>query len=258
MATKKVTESPELVVNKLDVEQVTLHLLGTTPFIFNRVSEKSKHELLMPRSTGKLTTSEKASKLKHDVRTEFLSSMYMHRDDNSPTRLRFPSTAPKKAMSTAALDLPGLKKAQIGRLVWIQGTSIDIYGVPQLFMSVVRSADIAKTPDIRTRAILPQWACQITISCVRPILSAIAMANLLAASGLICGLGDWRQEKGSGNHGQFQIVEQDDPQYLAIIQNQGRVAQDIAIKSPATFDDETDEMITWYDTEIKRRNIKVA
>lgn len=255
---KAATESPELVVNRLDVEQVDLYLLGSTPFIFNRVSEKSKHELLMPRSTGKLTASEKASKLKHDVRTEFLSSMYMHRDDTFPTRLRFPSTAPKKAMTTAALDLPGVKKAQIGRLVWISGTSINIFGVPQLFMSIVRSADINKTPDVRTRAILPEWACTIQISCVRPILSAVAMANLLAAAGLLCGLGDWRQEKGSGNHGQFELVEKDDPRFLAIVANQGRKAQDIAIKNPATYDDETDEMLTWYDTELARRNIKLA
>lgn len=260
MATKKkeATESAELVINKLNVESVEMYVLGTEPFIFNRLAEKAQHELLLPRSTGKLTASEKAARLKHDVRAEFNGSMYVYRDDTHATRLYFPSSGPKKAMSTAALDLPGVKKAQIGRLVWIKGSTIDMYGVPQLLMSVVRSADINKTPDIRTRAILPQWACKVSISCVRPILSAVGMANLLAAAGLICGLGDWRQEKGSGNFGQFEIVEKDDPRFLTIVANQGREAQDIAIKNPATFSDDTDALLQWYDTELARRNIKIA
>lgn len=258
MATKKATESSELIINRIDVQKIDLFLLGTTPLVYNRVSEKARHELLMPRSTGKLSTSEKAAKLKHVPLDEFRNSMYVHLDDAQPTRLRFPSAGPKKAMCTAALDLPGLKKAQIGRLVWITGTSIDIYGTPQVLMSIVRSADIGRTPDVRTRAILPEWACKLTVNVVAPILKAQQMANLLAAAGLLCGLGDWRQEKGSGNYGQFSIVEPNDADYVRITSTQGRDAQDEAIANPAAYDDETLEMLGWFETELKRRQIKLA
>lgn len=258
MAAKKKEEASELIVNKLDVQRADLYLLGSTPLIYNRVSEKSKHELLMPRSTGKLTAAEKASKLKHNPMEEFRGSMYVHLDDTHPTRLRFPSTAPKRSMGTAALDLPGLKKAQIGRLVWVDGPSLDIYGTPQVLMSIVRSADIARTPDVRTRAILPEWACKITVNVVAPNLKAQQMANLLAAAGLLCGLGDWRQEKGSGNFGQFSLVDPTDPNYVRITTTQGREAQDAAINNPAAFDDETLEMLSWFDAEVKRRQMKLA
>lgn len=258
MATKKKEDVSELVVNQLQVESIKLHLLGRTPFIFNRVSQKAKRELLMPRSTGKKTASEKAAALKHNPHEEFPASMYTYRDDDHPTRLYFPGNAPKKAMGTAALDMPGLKKAQIGRLVWLPASTIDIYGVPQLHMGVVRCQDINRTPDIRTRAILPQWACELVVVCVRPILSARAIANLLAASGLLCGLGDWRQEKGSGSYGQFELVQEDDPRYLSIVQSQGRVAQDAAIKNPAMWDDETEELLSWFDAELNRRQLKSA
>lgn len=258
MPPKKKEENPELVINKIDVQTCDLYILGSTPLIYNRVSEKAKHELLMPRATGKLNAAEKASRLKHVPLQEFRDSMYTYIDDARPTRLRFPSAAPKKSMSTAALDLPGLKRAQIGRLVWVNGTSIDIYGIPQVLMSVVRSADIGRTPDIRSRAILPEWACRISVSVVSPILKAQQIANLLAAAGLLCGLGDWRQERGSGNFGQFSVTTPDDPNYLRIVSTQGREAQDAAIANPAPFDDETQEMLGWFESELARRQLKAV
>ncbi len=53
-------------------------------------------------------------------------------------------------------------------------------------MSVVRSADIGKTPDIRTRAILPAWAARITVTYVTPKLTANAVltSSLMRASRL--------------------------------------------------------------------------
>ena len=94
----------------------------------------------------------------------------------------------------AALDLPGARKAQIGRLVQVkEGTYRDlipIYGEPQLLMSVTRSADMNRTPDIRSRCIIPNWAAQITISFVLPTLRETAVVNLLAAAGITAGVGD--------------------------------------------------------------------
>jgi hypothetical protein len=136
----------------------------------------------------------------------------------------FKAASFKKAMSNAALDIPGLRKTQIGRLVWVSGDKVPVYGTPQLFMTLVRMADIARTPDIRTRAILPQWCCQIHITYVMPQINATNLGNLLSAAGLLSGIGDGRQEKGSLNFGQFRIASHNDPEYLAI-SKQGRVQQ---------------------------------
>ncbi|MGH8626433.1 MAG: hypothetical protein ACREYC_14585, partial [Gammaproteobacteria bacterium] len=138
------------------------------------------------------------------------------------------------------------------------GDYVAIYGIPKLLMSVVRMADMSRTPDVRTRAILPEWACRVVISFVQPILKRNAVVNLLAAAGLIQGVGDWRPEKGNGSYGQFQIVPPDDAVYRAIIRQGGREAQLKALADPENYDAETERLRAWYDTEVARREMKAV
>lgn len=256
MAVRKNTATTDEVSEILKVEQANFvcYLLGTSPIILNRMSEKAKHELLLPK--GRKNAVEKATTLKHKPVEEYRASAYKLSDPNAPTYLAHLSTAFKGALRTAALDMPGAKKSQIGRLTYIAGDYVGIYGVPKLLMSVTRSADINKTPDIRTRAIVPKWACKVVVTYVQPLIRAQAVANLLAAAGLTIGVGDWRPEKGAGSYGQFRIVDQNDPEYLAIVKEGGRQAQIDAIETPVCYDDETAELLAWYDDEVGRRQLK--
>ena len=88
---------------------------------------------------------------------------------------------------------------------------------------------MARTPDIRTRAVMTEWACVISVSYVKPKLNQTSVVNLIAAGGITCGIGDWRQEKGSGSHGQFRIVGPNDKDFLRILKNGGRAAQQQAL-----------------------------
>lgn len=241
----------EIQIMRLDLGRVQFHLLGTSPMIYHAMSEKAKHELLLP--SGRKTAAHKASSLKHNPMAEFLGSFYQHRGDDHPTRLKFPAVAFKKAIAKTALDIPGVAKTEIERLTYAQWADVNIYGVPQLHMCVVRMADMNKTPDIRTRGIIERWATSVTINYVKPKLNHTAITNLLAASGMICGIGDGRQEKGAFSFGQFEIVSEDDPRYLDVIKNGGREAQDAAIANPKMYDLETEELLSWYTNELKRR-----
>lgn len=257
MAVRKNTASNADQVS--DILQVTQGqfeccIVGTSPLILNRMSEKAKHELLMP--AGRKNAVQKATQLKHKPVDEYRASAYRISDESAPTYLAHLSTAFKGSLRTAALDMPGAKKAQIGRLTYIAGDYVGIYGVPKLFMSVVRSADMNKTPDIRTRAILPRWACMVVVTYVQPLIKAQAVANLLAAAGITIGIGDWRSEKGSGNYGQFRIADQSDPEFIEIVKSGGRAAQIAAIETPEAYDDETAELLSWFDEELSRRQIK--
>jgi hypothetical protein len=164
----------------------------------------------------------------------------------------------KKAMGTAALDTPGAKKAQIGRLVYVEGELVGVYGIPKIFMSVTRSADMNRTPDVRTRAICPEWACKIPVRFTRPILRAQSVTNLLATAGVQCGVGDWRQERGSGSYGLFEIVDADNPEFTRIMKTQGRKAQLAAMDKFESHDTQTAELLEWFGVEMKRRGFKVA
>jgi hypothetical protein len=241
-------QEADIDIVKINQGTLTCRVVGMTPLIFNAQSRKVKCGLLLPH---KKTAAEKASTLKHDPPQEFRSSVY--RRDSGPTVLCFPASAFKNGMASSAIDLGGAKKAQLMRLTWVTGENVAIYGTPRLKMDVVRSADMNRTPDIRTRAILPEWCCEITITYVKPMVNETVVANLLAAAGLIRGIGDFRQEKGAGNYGQFELVGGDDLRYARIVKAGGRVAQLAALEDPVCYDQESEEILAWWRSEVKRR-----
>lgn len=254
MATAK--KSVELEVLKITEGQVNFLILGKTPLILNRMSEKAMHELLMP--SGRKTAADRQSNLKHSPMDEFRASPYLDLDEDGPTYLQHLASAFKGAIKSAALDMPGSSKAQIGRLTWVNGEKVSIYGIPQIFMSVTRSADVAKTPDIRTRAIVPEWAARVSVSFVSPNLREQSVANLFASAGITQGVGDWRPGKGSGTYGQFELVGEDDERFRHIVAHGGRAAQIAAMDNPLPYDHETEEMLEWFHVTANKRGFKVA
>jgi hypothetical protein len=238
-----------ITIHKIKRKTQTFNVVGLRPLICNRMSEKAKGQLLWP--SGRMTAADKQSNVKHDPLTEFRASPYTFPSEEAPTLLALMSSAFKGAMMTAALEMPGAKKAQIGRLVYVEGDYSAIYGVPKLLMSVTRSADINRTPDIRTRAIVPLWAARVEITWVEPTLTAETIANLLDAGGTVSGVGDWRPEKGKGNYGQFQVVSDDDAEFREIVAEGGRVAQVAAMAAAEPYDAETAEMLDFWHARAK-------
>lgn len=255
MRSKAPEQGVEIEVLELGRGEVNVFVVGTTPLICNRVSEKAQRELLFPK--GKKTAADKAQSLKHEPLSEFLASPYIIPDKSAPTLIAGLATWFKKGMMTAALDLPGTKKAQIGRLVQVLGERVPLYGVPKLLMSITRGADIARTPDVRTRAIIPEWAVPLTIQFASPQLREKSVLNLLAAAGVFAGAGDYRREKGAGNYGGYRLATAEDPE-LQKIMAQGRKQQVLAMNNPLCYDDETEKLLTWYTAELGARGFTPA
>lgn len=263
---KKAEPSAEITILELQEESIRFYLYGNSPMIFNRLSEKAKRELLLP--SPKKNQMERASSLKHDPLQEFRDSAHKLKDDSAPTLLAMPAICFKGALRNAALDIPGAFKSSIGRLTRVTGVEtipgvpgsefIPIYGVPQIVSSIVRMADKDRTPDVRTRAIIPRWACELEVTFMRPQLRGQGVANLVAASGVIVGVGDWRQEKGSGSYGLFKIVDEGDADWKQVVASGGRAAQVAAMESPEAYNEDTEELLAWYDVELRRRGIKIA
>lgn len=260
MATKNTpaagSATSEIQILEINTGRLEVCIKGTSPLILNRMSQKVWFELLAPK--GRKTASEKASSMKHDPIQEFRNSPYIINDPKAQALLGVMASGFKKAMGTAALRTPGVKKTEIGQLVYVPGEFVEVFGLPKVFMSITRSADMNKTPDVRTRAILPEWACRLTVTFVKPALRETSIANLLAAAGIISGIGDWRQEKGSGSFGSFVLCSPDDADFKRIVSTMGRDAQQNALDEPQAYNDETSEMLAWFDVEMKRRGFKVA
>jgi hypothetical protein len=245
-----VQEETAVSVSEIKMGEISFCVLGTTPIVLNRLSEKAKQLLLLPKRKTNRAGLEQT--LKHDPLQEYRDSVYQNRSPGAPTRILLHGGAFKRALADVALDIPGAAKATIGRLTGIKETMVNLYGEPELMMAVVRQAGIVKSPDIRTRAVIRNWACKITVSYVSSVISREDVTNLLAASGVIIGVGDWRPQKGAGSFGQFRLCDPADEQWNAIVQTGTTEAQDEALANPSFYDSDTEDLVLWYLDEVKR------
>jgi hypothetical protein len=251
MAKARVQET--VTIQPLKMGVIRLRIIGIQPLIQNRMAEKVKQTLLV--GGGKKTAAEKRE-IKHHPLDEFRSSIEMlpgAQADKTAVGLRV--VAVKAAMCDAAIETAGATKAGTQRLLFMPGDLVSLYGTPQLRMDVVRSADINKTPDIRTRAYFPKWGAEIEIRFVTPSLSATDVMTLLANAGILIGIGDFRQQKGKGSFGAFRIISdtEDDAEWNDLIANHGKAAQLAAIQSPEYANPDTVDLMEFWDQENRRR-----
>ena len=229
MAIKKNAEKElGLSINPLQQTEVSFKIIGTAPLIYNSMSLKAQKTLLM--GAAKKTAAEKKD-IKHNPEEEFVDSCYINGDGNS--YLSFPSTGIKRGMATAALETAGVTKASINRGIYVVGEHINVWGKPYMNMSVVRSSDINRTPDIRTRAKLPKWCTEVTVRYINPTFSQMDITALLVNAGTLCGLGDWRIEKG-GPMGGYKIVQtkEDKKAFDRLVKEEGVTCQKLALENP--------------------------
>lgn len=247
-----------IIVTEVTEGSVDAVIVGRSPLLLHRMAEKAKRELLLP--AGRKTAADKAANLKHNPLEEYRASAIQL--NSGPTLLGFRSAGVKQAIASAALDMPGsVSKAKIGRLAWVPGDYLPIYGQQQLFMTTVRMADMNRTPDIRTLAIVPKWAIPVTLNFAQPLLNPTIIVNLLIAAGLYIGIGDGRNEKGKLAYGQFQVMtvaQAKTDKDVQLIFSQARNAQTKAMKDPEPYDEETRELFAWFETEIQTRGKKLV
>lgn len=253
-----VKEKRDEVIEILRLQKATfkLYLIGTTALWMNRLSKKAREQLLLP--SRRLNQAAREATDKHNPPEEFRDSIYRCRDPKAPTLVHMPNGAFKGALASCALRLPGATKAEIGQLVSVVDPTVFVWGIPYLAMSPVRNSDPKHTPDIRTRAVFPEWACMITVSHVNNLITGQNVANLAGGAGMIVGVGDGRVEKGKFDYGQWEIVSPDDKRWKAIVAKQGRRAQEYAMANPVAYDLDTEELLAFYHTKIKEREREPA
>ena len=171
-ATKKTNDAISIPVIKQG--QITIRLIGQTPMYFNSMSAKAKRDLLV--GAGRKTAAEK-KEFKHNPEQEFADSM--HTQPKGDTLLCFPAAGVKGAMATAALETAGVNKTSVNRNIFLPQANINIWGKPYLKIDGVRSADMNRTPDMRTRAYLPNWCAEVNIHFSTPTFCARAISSLV-------------------------------------------------------------------------------
>ena len=249
---KKPTAPATMEIHALKQGRIKLRMIGQTPMYFNSMGAKAWRDLLV--GGGKKTAAEKKN-IKHNPEQEFRDSVY--KKSTGDTHLCFPAAGVKGAMATAALETEGIKKTSVQRLIFLPESQIQIWGKPYLKMDIVRSADMNKTPDVRTRAYLPNWCAEVDIKFVTPTLSAFSIVSLLQNAGTIVGIGDFRQEKGRGSYGTFSVASSEDmgdqQEIWDDITQEAREVQELAMEHPECADDQTREFMQFIQEERLRR-----
>jgi hypothetical protein len=252
MPPAKTERSIEITVAELKQKRMTVYVKGESPLIIHRISMDASKQLLLP--SRRKNQAEREATAKHDPLREYREAFYLDNSENGLTRLQLRAAAFKGSMMTAALRMPGATKTEIGQLVTVLDDMVPIWGVPEMYMTDVRNSGINKTPDIRTRPIVPQWATKFVVSITVPMVNETAVAKLLGGGGQIAGVGDGRNEKGKLAYGRYQIISAEEFESLIPLLG-GRKEQDEAIENPGAWDPFTHELYTWYCEEVKRREL---
>jgi hypothetical protein len=144
---------------------------------------------------------------------EFLASIYWDKD----LGIYVPSS------NVIASVYCALKKNKLGKSVKAVSLSdaigfsiIEMKGkTPQDLLSVksgdqlkhvhTKSVVIQRSRIMRTRALFPQWSCNVSGTLDVELLSVDQFKSALSTAGYEMGIGDWRPELGKGSFGKFSI-----------------------------------------------------
>ena len=229
-------------------ETVEIILIGESGLYCHRMSQKASRDLLL--GGRKKTTADKAN-VKHHPRDEFRNSMFLTGAAPAPL-IQFPAMAFKRAMRTAAIETEGVKGTTVDRLIYVEEEFAPIFGRPLLRMDITRSADMAHTPDVRTRAYFPKWATVLHLTFASPMLTRATIATLLNNAGMVVGVGDNRQERGKGSYGRFRIGDRKDlEEVMTTHEEQVAAVEDAA---PDMGHGDTAVLLAEYDAEIEKRS----
>lgn len=193
------TNTP-FVINRPNIEKMTVTIIGTSPLIMHKFSEKAKKQMLdkqMKKAPKKNAT--------RDPQQEFKDSIYR----NSKGKVSFPAIALKQAIVSAARSVDGLPMTVLRASIFVRGDESDLIEVKHKELRM--REDTVKigqgTTDLRFRGEVTGWTMDLPIEFNSDVVSAEQVLNLLQIAGFSNGLGEWRPER-NGNYGTFTLATQ--------------------------------------------------
>jgi len=201
MATKKAasngaTASEGATVIELaapDLRMIQLTVVGTSPLICHKWSEKAKKEML-DKHMKKATKAKEAK----DPEQDYEGSLYPHPDGG----YGFPAVA-FKAAAVRAGTYADMTMTFLRGAFYIPGELVKIEGDPEPREDMVK-VGMGK-PDIRYRGMFPTWRVTLPLRYNARIISAEQIVNLFQVAGFSVGVGEWRPER-NGSFGTFEVA----------------------------------------------------
>lgn len=186
-------------LDRIAAETILVPIVGTTPLITHRFSEKAKRQML------DAMQGRKSPKTAKDPQAEYEAAAYRFADGGHG----IPVIAFKAATVGGARFYHGVTMTQIKQFVFFRGevgtdgqSLARIEGEPRMREDVVRVG--RGGTDLRYRPEYPEWKTTLTVTYVTAALTRNSVLSLIDAGGLGIGVGEWRPEKG-GDFGTYRI-----------------------------------------------------
>jgi hypothetical protein len=200
------TATKAVVIPPLNIQRLQLHVVGESPLICHRWSEKARRAML----DKQMKRAQSAREAK-DPEQDFWGSLYILQDNEQRDASRmifgFPSVGFKNALVAGASFIEGITKVQLRGAIHFVGEYVVIGGTPTLREDMVRLGGL--TADIRHRGEFKEWSATLDIRFNPSILSAEQIAHLTNLAGFSIGVGEWRPQK-DGSFGRFRVATDKD------------------------------------------------
>jgi hypothetical protein len=193
------SDATQIQIDKIAAETIRVPILGTTPLIVHRFSEKAKRQML------DAMQGRKSPKEPKNPEQEYEAAFYRLKDDTPG----LPVIAFKQATIGGARFYSGVTMTALKQFMFFRGeigkdgqALARIIGEPQMREDVVR-VNRGGT-DLRYRPIFNEWSTVLEVTYVTSVLTRASVLSLIDAGGMGVGVGEWRPEK-DGEFGTYRI-----------------------------------------------------
>lgn len=184
------TAAAEIHIPRIERETLVVPILGITPLIVHRFSEKAKRQML------DAMQGRKSPKQAKDPEAEYEAAFY-RLDDGRPGMV---VGAFKQATVGGARFYHAVKMTEVKSFLWFLGElgndgrmMVAIEGDPVMREDVVRVNRGGS--DLRYRPQFTSWSTSLTVAYPKSALSRESVLSLIDAGGMGVGVGEWRPEK---------------------------------------------------------------
>ena len=203
MAKKVKTTDQPIELPAMNIKLAEIFLVGDSPLISHKWSEKSKKEI-----RDKQQKKAKTAKDIRDPNAEFEDSLY-HIEGGG---YGFPAVAFKAAAVNACSHVDGITKVHARGAFHIMCELVTIEGDKP-----IQREDMVRVgmgvADLRYRGEFKKWHCKIPVRYNANVLSLEQITNIFDTAGFSTGVGEWRPQK-NGDYGMFHVARGKDENKL--------------------------------------------
>lgn len=188
-------------IDRIEAETIRVPIVGTSPLIVHRFSEKAKRTMLDAMQGRK---SPKESK---DPQAEYEAAFYRFEDGV----YGFPANAFQQATIGGARFYPRNAVTMTGlrTCIFMRGpVGVDGVGLFLLEGEPVMREDVVRVgrggTDLRYRPQFTEWSTTLNVTYVTSSLTRGSLLSLIDAGGMGIGVGEWRPEK-NGDFGTYRV-----------------------------------------------------